>query len=62
MKYPADGRFKAKKTNKKKTLLPIVAIIGTYKIVLTYPFDNKAVTFMFKKAMNTVTLSQSGWC
>ena len=41
----------------KRTLLPIVIIVETSKIALTYPFCSKAVVFGFKKATNTVILS-----
>ena len=45
MKYTADGSFKLK-----RTLLPIVIIVETSKIALTYPFCSKAVVFGFKKS------------
>ena len=52
MKYKADRSFKLK-----RTLLPIVIIVETSKIALTYPFGSKAVVFRFKKVTNTVILS-----
>ena len=42
--------------------MPMVTIIGTSIIALTYPFGNKAVVFVFKKVTNIVILSQSCWC
>ena len=46
MKYMADGSFKLK-----RTLLPIVIIVETSKIALTYPFGSKAVVFGFNKSV-----------
>ena len=48
MKYTADGSFKLK-----STLLPIVIIVETSKIALTYSFCSKAVVSGFKKKRRT---------
>ena len=53
MKYTVDGSFKLK-----GTLLPIVTIVATSKIALTHPFGNKAVVFVFKKAMNSHSVTK----
>ena len=50
MKYMADGSFKLK-----RTLLPIVIIVETSKIALTYPFNSKAAVFGLKKKRRTLS-------
>ena len=61
-KEKTDEIYGRRELQAKKTLLPIVIIVETSKIALTYPFCSKAVVFRFKKATNTVILSRSYQC